>query len=343
MPRVSTFIVLLLLVPFASAHHSMAGLDFDTVQELHGEVLTLSWRNPHVKLTLGTVDEDGNETVWQIEAQDINTMSRRGLHAGMLNEGDIIRVAGHPHKRHARVMSVTNLLLPNGTEIRFRGNPKPRWEKERTIGFGNVDVQQLLETVDKEAGRAKGLFRVWMRARSGGFPAELPLTDAAISHQQNWTEADDPNLSCTVPGMPPAMRLSPPHPIDFIDQEDGTILLRIEFFDIVRSIHMNSDAGSRDQAASPLGHSVGHWEDDVLVVNTSNVNWPYFDNMATIPLSEAVEMNERFEISDDGVQMRYSLTVNDASTFSAPVTGSWLMDWRPDLEMQKYDCIPPEG
>jgi hypothetical protein len=321
----------------------MAGLDFDTVQELQGEVVRLSWRNPHVELTLGVTDENGDVVHWEIEAQDINTMSRRGLTKELLNEGEIIRVAGHPHKFKARVMSVTNLLLPNGTEIRFRGNPKPRWEKQRTLGFGNVDVEKLLATVDTEAGKAKGLFRVWMRARRGGFPAELPLTEAALSHQRNWVEADDPNLDCTVPGMPPAMRLTPPHPIDFIEQKDGNILLRIEFFDIVRTIHMNADVEPQDQPASAQGYSVGRWEDDVLVVNTSRVNWPYFDNMATIPLSETAEMYERFEISEDGTQMDYSLVVTDSSTFTEPVTGRWLMDWRPDLEMQKYDCIPPEG
>ncbi len=136
------------------------------------------------------------------------------------------------------------------------------------------------------------------------------------------------------------MRLSPPHPIDLVEQEDGNIRLRIEFFDVVRTIHMSSDTAPQDQPASAQGYSVGHWEDDVLVVSTSRVNWPYFDDMAKIPQSESVEMYERFELNEDGTQMVYELIVTDPSSFSEPVLGSWLMDWRPDMEMQRYDCIP---
>jgi hypothetical protein len=335
-------LILFFFANFASAHHSMAEFDRDDIHELQGVVTNVSWRNPHVELELRVIEADGNEVIWEIEAQDINTMSRRGLYAGLVQVGDHVRVAGNASTRRNHVISVTNILLPNGKEIRFRGNPEPRWASEENVGFGGVDVEQLLTTVDTEAGKAQGVFRVWMRARAGGFSPELPLTDSARAHLENWTEADDPNIECTVPGMPASMRLTPPHPIDLVEQEDGNIRLRIEFFDVARTIHMNSDAEPQDQPASAQGYSVGHWEDDVLVVNTSRVNWPYFDDMAKIPQSEAVEMYERFDLNEDGTQMVYELTVTDPSSFSEPVLGSWLMDWRPDMEMQQYDCIPPE-
>jgi len=319
----------------------MAEFDKNTIHELQGVVAKVSWRNPHVELILRVTEADGNEVFWEIEAQDINTMSRRGLHAGLVNVGDQVRVAGNTSARREHVISVTNILLPNGKEIRFRGNPEPRWPSEENVGFGGGDVEQLWATAGKEAGKAQGVFRVWMRARPGGFPKELPLTDAARTHVENWTEADDPNIECTVPGMPASMRLAPPHPIDLVEQEDGNVRLRIEFFDVVRTIHMNPDAEPQDQAASAQGYSVGHWEDDVLVVKTSRVNWPYFDDMAKIPQSEAVEMHERFELNEDGTQMVYEVTVTDSVSFSEPVSGGWLMDWRPDMEMQQYDCVPP--
>ena len=320
----------------------MAEFDKKNIHELQGVVAKVSWRNPHVELILQVTDADGNEVFWEIEAQDINTMSRRGLHAGLVNVGDQVRVAGNTSTRRKRVISVTNILLPNGKEIRFRGNPEPRWPSEENVGFGGDDVEQLWATAGKEAGKAQGVFRVWMRARPGGFSKELPLTESARTHVQNWTEADDPNIECTVPGMPASMRLAPPHPIDLVEQEDGNIRLRIEFFDVVRTIHMKANAKPQDQAASAQGYSVGHWEDDVLVVNTSRVNWPFFDDMAKIPQSESVEMVERFELNEDGTQMTYEVTVTDPVSFSEPVLSSWLLDWRPDMEMQQYDCVPPE-
>lgn len=342
MHRAPFTILLLLFTHAAIAHHSMAEFRNSNILELQGVVTKVSWRNPHVELELRVTDAEGNEVTWEIEAQDINTMNRRGLNAGLVNAGDQVRVAGNPSARRDHVMSVTNILLPNGKEVRFRGNPEPRWPTEENVAFGSVDVEQLLKTVDIEAGKAQGLFRVWMRAKPGGFAPELPLTDAARTHMENWTVADDPNTECTVPGMPASMRLSPPHPIDLLEQDDGNIRMRIEFFDVVRTIHMNADADSQGQPASAQGYSVGHWEDAVLVVNTTQVNWSYFDDMAKIPQSEAVEMYERLELNEDGTKMQYELTVTDPASFSEPVKGSWLMDWRPDMEMQQYDCIPPE-
>ncbi|HAY45536.1 MAG TPA: hypothetical protein DCY55_04555, partial [Gammaproteobacteria bacterium] len=77
----------------------MAEYDFDVTQELQGEVVSLNWRNPHVELTLRVRDSNGVEADWEIEAQDVNTMSRRGLTAELIDIGDNIRVAGHASKR----------------------------------------------------------------------------------------------------------------------------------------------------------------------------------------------------------------------------------------------------
>lgn len=337
-----SFLVFLLFMQPLSAHHSMTEYDMSSITELQGEVIVLNWRNPHIELTLSVKDANGTETLWEVEAQDVNSMARRGLPAGLVNVGDNIRVAGNASMRRAQAISITNLLLPNGTEIRTRGNPEPRWETEENIGFGEVDVEQVLAEADLEAGKAQGLFRVWMRAEIGGFSLELPLTDSALAHQQSWTEADDPTIQCIDSGIPAAIRLSPPHPIELSERQDGSIIFHIELFDVVRTIHMNSDEDPLDQPASRLGYSIGRWEDDVLVVNTSRVNWPYFDHMAKIPLSESVEIQETFELNENGTQMMYELFVTDPSNFTETVSASWLMVWRPDMEIQPYNCIPPE-
>ena len=322
----------------------MAEFDFDNVHEFQGEVIRLNWRNPHVELSVRVEQEDGSERIIEIEAQDINTMSRRGLTAELIDVGDIVRIAGHLSQRRPNAMSVNNLLLPSGTEIRFRGNPEPRWNTSDIVGFGSVfgsgQIEDILATADLEAGRAQGLFRVWMRARAGGFPSELPLTESAIAHRQDWTEEDDPNITCTVPGMPSAMRINPPHPIELIQQENGDIIVHVEFFDVFRTVHMN--AGSMNPSPSPLGYSVGRWDGEALVVETTNVDWPFFDNMAQIPLGQSVDISERYELTEDGLQLRYSMSVTDPSTFTETIEGNWLLDWWPNLEMQEYDCVPPE-
>ena len=342
------FIVFFLCAIHSQAHHSMAEFDFNTIDEYQGEVIRLNWRNPHVELTLMVQDDDGTEFELEVEAQDVNTMSRRGLYPELINIGDVVRIAGHLSRRNSRLMSVTNVLLTNGTEIRFRGNPQPRWatQETETAGFGTVfgseSIEEIHANTDLEAGKEMGVFRVWMRARAGGFPSELPLTASAIEHRQNWTVADDPNTTCTVPGMPSSMRINPPHPIELLQREDGNITVHVEFFDVFRTVYMDSGIDPQAQEPSPQGFSLGHWEGETLVVNTTALNWPYFDNMAQTPLSSSVEIYERFEPTADGRQLNYLMSVTDPENFSETITGAWVLDWWPNLEMQEYDCIPPE-
>jgi hypothetical protein len=330
-------IPILFLVPLLSlGHHSNAEYDSSVVLELQGEVLSVSWRNPHVELTISVEDADGAEAVWELEAQDINSLSRRGLDGDLINVGDTIRVAGSASTRRENNMSISNVLLPNGTEISIRGNPEPRWSTEH-IGFERTTVEEALAA----AGEGQGLFRVWMSAAPGGFPAQLPLTSAARAARAAWDPANDVTMQCISSGMPAAMRLSPPHPIDLTEQGD-TIVLRVELFDIVRTIYMDSEADAAEQPATALGYSLGHWDGDDLVVRTSRVDWPYFDHLGSIPQSDAVEMTERFTVSDDGNQLVYELTVSDPATFTQPVSGRWVMNWRPDLAVEPYECIAGE-
>ncbi len=334
MNRLILFPILALAPLLALGHHSNAEYDRSVVTELQGEVVNVSWRNPHIRLTLRTEDADGTATIWTLEAQDVNSLGRRGLDGSLINVGDIVRVAGNPSTLQANLMSVSNALLPDGTEISIRGNPEPRWSTEERIGFEQTTAEEALAA----AGEGRGLFRVWMSDGPGGLPAQLPLTAAARAARTAWDPANDPTMQCIASGMPAAMRVSPPHPIDLTEQGDS-IVLRLELFDIVRTIHMNSEADASEQPATALGYSVGHWEGSTLVVRTTRVNWPYFDHLGTISQSDAVETTERFTVSDDGDRLMYDLTVTDPATFTRPISGRWVLAWRPDLIVEPYECV----
>ena len=320
----------------AIGHHSVVEYDFDVVEELEGRVSVVSWRNPHVRLMLNVVSSDGTEAVWDLEAQDVNSLGRRGLSPDMIHVGDVVRVAGNPSTRQQNAMYVTNVLLPNGTEINTRGRPEPRWSDD-VIGFDPPDV----EAIRAAAGEAEGIFRVWWgeEEQEFMFPAELPLTASARAALEAWDPADHLTHQCVAGGMPAVMeRVPAPHPIDFIDQ-DGDIVLRVEVFDIVRTIHMDPAANPEAQPATPLGYSVGNWEGDTLVVRTTRVSWPYFNESGSIPQSEAVAIDERFTVGADD-RLVYEIVVTDPATFTAPVSARFVLGWRPDVVVEPYECIP---
>ena len=132
-----------------------------------------------------------------------------------------------------------------------------------------------------------------------------------------------------------------PYPMEFID-EGERIVLRIELYDVVRTIHMSdgpsgAEATGPAPAPAPQGHSRGSWEGGALVVRTNRLNWPYFDQSG-IPQSPQSELLERFTPTGDGTRLEYTLTVTDPATFTEPVTLEKYWTWRPEAEVRPFEC-----
>ena len=338
MQKLTAVLLMSLISAVSVGHHANVEHDTSIVEELEGQITEISWRNPHVRMTLNIAGEDGANQTWELEAQDVNSLGRRGLSEDLVPVGASVRVAGHP-SRSRNSLYVTNLLLPNGTEIKTRGNVQPLWSTEH-IGFDNDPL--FAEPPIQATDSADGLFRVWLRDRPGWFPDDLPLTSEAREASSSWTVADDLSMQCIAGGMPAVMnRLSGPHPMDFVEQ-DGNIIVRLESFDVVRTIHMSPDENADSQPASRLGYSLGSWEEGTLVVRTAAINWSYFDPRGRIPLSEAAEVNERFTLSDDETRLTYDIEVTDPGTFTEPVSTRLELSWRPDLVVEPYECTLEE-
>ena len=66
---------------------------------------------------------------------------------------------------------------------------------------------------------------------------------------------------------------------------------------------------------SRLGYSRGHWEGETLVVETSQIDYPFFDLPPWwgIPQTQALELVERFTLEDD--------TLEDGPVSDGPVSG----------------------
>ena len=129
--------------------------------------------------------------------------------------------------------------------------------------------------------------------------------------------------------------MSQPHPMEFVDRGD-TIALRIEEYDAARTIHMTA-APVATRERSPLGYSVGRWENGSLVIDTTLIDAPYF-NSEGVPLGSDAYAIERFTVSADGRRLAYALTVTDPETFTEPAraTRAWIA--KEGEEVLPYDC-----
>jgi hypothetical protein len=85
----------------------------------------------------------------------------------------------------------------------------------------------------------------------------------------------------------------------------------------VRHIRLNAPH-SANPKPSWYGESVGHYEDDTLVVDTIGLNDKTFlDNYRT-PHTDKLHVTERWRMIEDGKKLEILLTVDDPGTFNQP-------------------------
>jgi uncharacterized protein DUF6152 len=326
------------------AHHSTAEYDAAKLVEARGEVVSVIWRNPHVRFQVSTKAIDGNERLWDIESADLTRLDRAGLPRDLLKVGDVVSFAGNPSTRTERRMYVTNLLVRDGREILLRGNVPPRWPNASAVG---TDVTFSRETSGATGGNFFGKVLVPMReGRAPEWVRNPPLTAAAREGKAKYDEVvDDPVLGCVSPGMPRVMFRSGPYAVRFIER--GTdLVLQNEWFEIDRVIHMDGRAPAADQPYTPLGYSAGRWDGATLEITTTHIDWPYFElyGLVGVPQTRAMRIVERFTPRDGGATVQYDFTATDPGAFTEPVTYENYVTFRhqPTLDFLPYDCVEDE-
>ena len=122
-----------------------------------------------------------------------------------------------------------------------------------------------------------------------------------------------------------------------ISDEGDRIRIHVAEYNIQRVIHLEPVEPPAE--ASHVGHSLGRWDGDTLVVTTTGVDWPYYSEEGT-PQSDQVSYVERLSTSSDGNTLNYSITITDPVVFVEPLTMERTREWMPGYEIPPYNCIP---
>ncbi len=313
------------------AHHAATGLyERDAVAEIEGEISTVFWRNPHVRLVI-TRDTENGEEDWEAEFGSVNTLERIGISRDMVQVGERVTITGRPGRNGLQALFASSMTLSDGTELILNAST------ERRYGL----TESALRDAQSAAPELRAdIFRVWLpsiRPNTGAGYTEFPLTAAGRAAQAAWDPANDPALRCVPPGLPTAM--DNPYPVEFVDEGD-TIVLRLEEWDGVRTIRMSEEI-AREPAQARMGNSVGRWEANTLIVETTDMAWRYIDDLGT-PQSEDSVIIERFTLSDDGTRLSWDAQIVDPVNFTEPVTMEAEWRWVPGHEIKPFNCALPE-
>ena len=109
---------------------------------------------------------------------------------------------------------------------------------------------------------------------------------------------------------------------------------------IWREIYMDGrphPPGDRFNGSSWLGHSVGRWEGDTLVVDSVGFNEGTWLDRAGHPHTDQLHVIERFTRPNKNT-LHFEATVDDPGAYTKSWTFSWDIPWRAGQELQEYIC-----
>jgi hypothetical protein len=102
----------------AFGHHSFAVYDFEQQIPFEGVVATLSFKNPHIAMTLTHTRPDGTtETIDFVEGAPANMAVRGGLTPDMIKPGTKVTAIGSPRRDNPNAFFLRHIRLADGREF----------------------------------------------------------------------------------------------------------------------------------------------------------------------------------------------------------------------------------
>lgn len=108
-----------------------------------------------------------------------------------------------------------------------------------------------------------------------------------------------------------------------------------------RQIFLDGRSLPKDPNPSFMGYSVGHWEGDTLVVESTGFKDSTWLDFAGHPHTEALRLTERYRRLDVG-HMEIQETFQDREIYSRPFTVQVKATLVPDTELLEYVCSENE-
>ena len=167
----------------------------------------------------------------------------------------------------------------------------------------------------------------------------LRLTPEALARAEAWRPEDDMTLQkvCSPPSI--VYALQGPFPFE-VDQTDELIVFRYEYYDQIRLVFL--DGRGHPPADAPhtkMGHSIGHWEGDELVVDTTHIAASTITNNG-LDHSDNVHMVERYKLSADGTRLMATQWFHDPEVIEND--GGRFIQWvkHEGQYINPYECDP---
>jgi hypothetical protein len=331
-----------------------------TVTFEHATLTRVELINPHSWLYFEVAGEDGRVSQHRCEMRSAHVLRRSGWTNDLFAAGQRMTINASPDSADPNSCYLQTILFESGTRMdrygqyvkgpegalrevrgpvvvpdtRRRAYRRPLgepnitgdWAAEqrvmvdpRGVGGGLVPLGQLseLEPGERPAGRGGG--------RRGGGPGAGPrlyggteLTPLGEQAAARFTRQDNPRFSCETTSI--IFDWTFDGPVNRIAQTSNRIIMRYGQMGLTRTIHMNLTEHPADIEPSRAGHSIGRWENDVLVVDTVG----FLPGVLNGPVqnSDRLHVVERFSLDPETFALTRTYVAEDPVYLEGPYTGS---------------------
>lgn len=329
--RMCTGAALLALSLSANAHHSRANFALDQIVMFEGVVTEYSWKSPHVWMKVEGEDPASGETVtWLVEGNAIPPLRQRGWSKTSFQVGDHVLAAGNPDKNpENRIMFLESVRTADGTVLyNFKVPP---------------EEQAKIEARMKPTAPSTDFSGIWERIASdeyfllGSFdpPKGWKLTEKGKQQLAEFDLANDPFLECIQTSWPRLTYAPFGHKWT---RYDDRIEVEKEHNPNKRVIWLNMDEHPDDIVPSRVGHSIGRFEGDKLIVETVGFAYDRWGNYRGLDSSEQKRVIEEYTLTKGGYGLHMVLTQYDPVFLDGPAVMEWDYKKIKDYEFEYVEC-----
>ncbi|HUF72592.1 MAG TPA: DUF6152 family protein [Gammaproteobacteria bacterium] len=322
------------------AHHGFGNFDSSAdLMTLTGVVTGVEFINPHSWVYFTVTDEAAEEQHWRCELRAATVLTRSGWTPEMFVNGETITVLALPDRSDPRSCYLSNITFEDGTsynryaQIDESTEPEELTfdEGERPLRLANGELNisgdwapvQMLLTDPRVGGIPREEQPENARGPGGGGPRAEPVAmteagQAAVDAIDFRSPEGNPRFRCETTSV--IFDWPWDGSTNRIVQRGDTISLIYGQHGFTRTIHMHLDAHPADIEPSRAGHSIGRWEDGVLVVDTVG----FLPGLLTGQILHSGELHvvERFSLDAEMSTLTREYTAEDPLYFVGQHTGS---------------------
>ena len=333
-----------------SAHHGGGTFDGSKELKLTGTFTRLDLVNPHSWIYFDVARPDGKVDSYRCEMRSATVLRRSGWRPEMFKKGERLTFEGSPDRNDSRSCYLNTIVFEDGKRVDRYGQLTKgpavvaKRAPRRPTGEPNISgdwaPEQLVMTDPRgRRGALVPLSRVNEykpgEGRIGGPPgargAGRDNAPRVIQGAQLTAEGEkgaeqfavlfsknNPRMRCETTSI--LFDWTFDGPVNRITQNKGSIVLQYGQLGFTRTIHMNVKSHPAAIKPTRAGHSIGRWENDVLIVDTVG----FAPGVLSPPImnSDKLHVVERFSLDPEKVLLTRSYSAEDPVYFTGQFTGS---------------------